>query len=212
MRRNVLALALAVAALPSSAIAQARDQAEQLMDALVATVNGDIVTASDLRADGQLRLPVLGRVPDTRSLVMAIVERRLVLSEVSHLVPAEPSAEAVQTARRAWVATLPAGSDVATLISRSGRTDEWVQTWFSDEVRISAYLDARFSAGAQPTRDEIAAYFHAHEADYLKAGVVPALEGDVLADVRRRLVTARRDQNIRVWIGELKDRAEITIK
>jgi hypothetical protein len=107
---------------------------------------------------------------------------------------------------------LPAGSDAPALIARSGRTDEWVQTWFSDELRIGTYLDARFSAGAQPTRDEIAAYFHAHEADYAKAGVVPPLDGAVLADVRRHLVVERRDQNVRAWINELKDRAEITIK
>jgi len=89
-----------------------------------------------------------------------------------------------------------------------GMRDAALAAWLRDDLRIAAYLDQRFTAAAQPTRDQALAFFRNHESDFAVAGTVPDF-ATVEAEVRRRVAADRRATRIREWIESLKQRAEI---
>ena len=179
-----------------------------VVDRMLAVVNGDVITLSDARAARRLRLLPGVASMDDETLVGQLIERRLVLAEVARYAPAEPTAEQMAARRRAWAAGLPAGADVPKLLLSVGMREASLTSWLRDDQRIASYLDQRFTAAAQPTREQALAYFALHEADFAVGGVIPQFS-TVEADVRRRVAADRRATRIREWIESLKQRAEI---
>lgn len=179
-----------------------------VVDRMLAVVNGDVITLSDARAARRLRLlPGVASMDDER-LVTQLIERRLVLTEIARYAPAEPATEQMAARRRAWTAGLPPGTDVPKALESVGLREMSLTNWLRDDLRIAAYLDQRFTAAAQPTREQALAYFALHEADFAVGGVTPQFS-TVEADVRRRVAADRRATRIRDWIESLRQRAEI---
>jgi len=179
-----------------------------VLDRMLAVVNGDVVTQSDVRAARRLGLVAQAASMDDDALVTRLMERRLMLLEVARYAPVEPTADQIAARRSAWVATLPAGADVTTTLSGAGMRESGLMAWLRDDLRIAAYIDQRFTAAAQPTREQALAYFREHEADFAVAGTTPEF-ASVEADVRRRVAADRRAARIREWTDALKQRAEI---
>jgi hypothetical protein len=181
---------------------------EVVVDRLRAVVNGEIVTELDLRAARRLRLVPSAASMDDEALLTSLIERRLILAEVARYAPAEPSADQLAAHRREWAATLPAGVPLPKLLESVGLRDTALAAWLRNDLRIAAYLDQRFTAAAQPTREQALAYFREHESEFALAGVVPVF-ADVEAAVRKRVAAERRATRIREWIDSLRQRAEI---
>lgn len=186
-------------------VVQAQDV---VVDQMLVVVNGDLVTQSDVRAARRLQLVPLVASMSDEALIVQLIERRLVLAEVARYAPAEPTAEQVAARRASWAASLPAGIDLPQALANAGMREPVLMAWLRDDLRIAAYLDQRFTAAAQPTREQALAYFHAHEADFAVAGATPEFAA-VEADVRKRVGAERRATRIREWIDSLKQRAEI---
>ena len=181
-----------------------------VLDRMVAVVNGDVVTQSDVRAARRLRLLPSAAAMDDEMLVTQLIERRLILAEVARYAPPEPTLEQIAARQRSWAASLAAGADHAKLLESAGFRDADLTRWLRDDLRIVAYLDQRFTAAAQPTREQALAYFREHEADFAVAGTTPEFAA-VEAEVRRRVAADRRATRIREWIDSLKQRAEIRL-
>ncbi len=178
------------------------------LDKMLAIVNGEVVTMSDVRAARQLKLVAGANALTDDQLLDALIERRLTMAEVARYTPAEPPAADVDARRRAWEAALARGANVATALATVGMRDTALTAWFRDDLRLAAYLDQRFTAAAQPTRQQALAYFQAHAADFAVSGVTPAF-ASVEPEVRRRVAAERRAARIRDWVESLKQRAEI---
>ncbi len=181
---------------------------EVVVDRLLAVVNGDVVTRSDVRAARQLRLLPGVATIDDEALVTQLIERRLIVAELARYAPAEPTAEQMTSRRQSWASTLPAGTNVPAALGGVGMRETTLMAWLRDDLRIAAYLDQRFTAAAQPTREQALTYFREHESLFVVGGVLPEFSA-VEADVRRRVAADRRAARIRDWIESLKQRAEI---
>ena len=183
---------------------------EVVLDRMLAVVNGEVVTALDVRAARRLRLLPSVTSMDDEAVLTQLIERRLILAEVARYAPAEPAADQIEMHRRGWSATLPAGTDIDKALVSAGMRGPALTAWLRDDLRIAVYLDQRFTAAAQPTRDQALAYFRAHETDFAVAGTTPEFSS-VEAEVRRRVAADRRATRIREWIDSLKQRAEIRL-
>jgi hypothetical protein len=179
-----------------------------VLDRLLAIVNGEVVTLSDVRAARQLKLIGGADAMSDDQLLDAIIERRLTIAEVARYTAAEPPAAEVEAHRKAWEATLPRGTSAAAALAAAGMREAALTAWFRDDVRLAAYLDQRFTAAAQPTRQQAQAYFQEHQSEFAVNGAIP-LFATVEAEVRRRVAAERRATRIRDWIQSLKQRAEI---
>lgn len=200
---------LGVMLLISSVMTVARAQ-EVVLDRMLAVVNGDLVTQSDLRAARRLKLISGVAALDDDTLLARLIERRLMLAEVSRYAPVEPTAEQIAARRTAWIASLPPGTDVSAALAAAGMREPALAAWLRDDLRMAAYIDQRFTAAAQPTREQALAYFREHEAEFRVAGATPEF-ATVEPEVRRRLAADRRATRIKEWTDSLKQRAEIRL-
>jgi len=201
---RVLASAALVAIVASAARAD-------IIDRVVAVVDGHLITMSDVRTITALHLldpaspasPVeAGRDPGVEHLI----DRILVLEEVERYAPAPPDDKAID-ARLATIAE--ANGSAAQLEERLhelGVSPAWLRQWATDSMRIRAYVDQRFGNVVQPTDEELEAYFRDHQRDF--AGK-DANDATVQSTARTAIVAGRRRAVLTEWITGLRRRADV---
>ncbi|HUF23088.1 MAG TPA: hypothetical protein VMN81_03090 [Vicinamibacterales bacterium] len=185
--------------------------APQTIDRLVAVVGGEPIFLSDVRDVVRLRLldpagPLapLVEAPDasieSRAL-QRMINRRLVLAEVARYSQATPPAADLAAARTIWAARFdaPPPHDPA-----------FVRAFLVDTLRIDRYIEQRFTAAAQPTREEARAYYDADPSRFARADV-PARFEDVEDDARDRLAEERRLAMVREWLEGLRARGGVRV-
>jgi hypothetical protein len=117
------------------------------LDRVMAVVNGDVVTLSDMRLVRTLRLPVGGAVipASDDALLRLLVDRHLVVEELRRFQVPSPDDAALAPRVRDWRETL-VEADPDQLMSREGVTPAFVERWLADELRRETYLAQRFAA------------------------------------------------------------------
>lgn len=192
-------------------IARLASPGAQLVDRLAAVVGGEPIFLSDVREAVRLRLldpasalaavaaDTAGPVED--QALARMIDRRLVLAEVARYSQAPPVAADVDEAVRRWAAAFPQAPqhDAAA-----------VRAFLTDSLRIERYVDQRFTAAAQPTREEARAFYQANLASFARGEGVPQFES-VEDQARRRLADERRVAMVREWLRGLRDRAQVKI-
>lgn len=118
-------------------------QAPTTLDRILVVVNGDMVTLSDVRAVRVLRLLPAEATEDV--IVLALIDRRLVLAEMRRFQVPDPTPEAI-AARRAQWASGHGDHDPAQLLLMAGVSGTFVERWLADDLRREAYLQQRFAA------------------------------------------------------------------
>jgi hypothetical protein len=123
------------------------------IDRTVEHVYGTAIMASDVRQAKQLKL--LPNAATDNAILMALENRLLLLREVGRQA-AQPSTQvapaSIAARRQAWAASWPAGTDVPALLKVNGMTDQALDGWFRDDLRIAAYMDLRFGANDDEAR------------------------------------------------------------
>jgi hypothetical protein len=200
--RRALAAQLTALAVCAWASSPGRPAAE-VIDRVLAVVNGQVITLSDVRTVGALGL-VTGR--DEREVVARLVDRTLVLDEVTRYVPAAP-ADGVLDARIAGLRASVGESRLDAVLRESGWTGSRLREHVRQDLLIEAYIAQRFAFTEAPTDDEVEVYARQHPDRF--AGKAPA-ETSALA--RTMLVRERRDRLVSEWLNGLRRRAVISIR
>lgn len=117
-------------------------QAPATIDRIVAVVNGDLVTLSDVRACRVLRLVPADATE--QAVIEVLVERRLVLAELRRFHAADPPAGDLADRRAAWQTQV--GAEAGRLFELAGVTSDFIDRWMADDLRREAYLRQRFGA------------------------------------------------------------------
>jgi peptidyl-prolyl cis-trans isomerase SurA len=180
-----------------------------IVDRVMAIVNGHLVTLSDLRASLVLHLIEPAADADARdATVERWIDRVLILQEVERYAPPEPSASDVESRLAGVAAPFGGVAALEAAATRVGVTPAWVRQWVRDDLRIEAYVAQRFAASTEPTDEQIENYFREHP-----ESVRDAAGGGTAAEARRRvrerLVTERRQAVVADWLGDLRRRATI---
>jgi hypothetical protein len=183
--------------------------AQELLDRIVARVDGRPITLSDARAAIRLGLvePAAG-VDPTLLAVRQLVERRLVLAEVARFAPPEPDAAILNGELNTLKARAGSAADLAALERSTGYGEDQIREVARDNLRIQAYLNQRFGASVQPSDDEVGQYYRTHLDEFTRDGrVMPFVEAE--AEARRRAAAERRRALVFQWMRELHQRADI---
>lgn len=183
----------------------------QVIDRVLATVNGQPVTLSDARAAVALGLVASPSTADDVSAVLSeLIERELVLVEANRYAAPVAADDAVN--RRLSEVRARFASDTAfrEALEANAMTERRLRERVQDDLRIAAYLDERFLAAALPTDEEIARYFEANRAEFVREG--RQLELDEARDLaRERTVDGRRRSLVAEWVAQLRSRADVNI-
>lgn len=125
-------------------------QSPTIVDRVLAVVNGEPVTQSDVRA---VQLLALAPPEATdRAVVDLIIGRRLVRAELRRFQVAPPDNAVVAARVAAWRQRLD--GDPASTFARAGVDLRFVEQWLIDEWREETYLQQRFAALAPERRSE----------------------------------------------------------
>jgi hypothetical protein len=181
---------------------------QQLLDRVVARVNGYAITLSDVKA--ALALGVVDVPPEAgeQAAVDRLVDRQLVLTEVARFAPPEPAPDAV--AREVAAMTTRTGGRLAAVMEATGLDEGWLRDLARDTLRIDAYLNQRFGPTVQLTEEEVLQYYRMHPDEFTRDGrLMPFAEADDLA--RERAASERRAAGVAQWMRDLRARADIVI-
>jgi hypothetical protein len=187
-------------------IAPSSLDAQQLLDRVVARVNGYAITLSDVKAAQALALVDVPAEGGEQAIVERLVERQLVLTEVARFVPPEPSPAAV--AREVEAIKARAGGRLAAIMEATGLDEGRLRDIARDTLRINAYLNQRFGPTVQLTEEEVLQYYRMHPDEFTREGrLLPFAEADDLA--RERASAERRAATVTQWMRDLRARADI---
>jgi peptidyl-prolyl cis-trans isomerase SurA len=201
MTRIVGALVAAVIAVPAPSRAE-------IIDRILAVVDGAIIMQSDVLMTVRLGLVAGAAASDQISAPLeALIERRLILEEVDRYAPPDPPDP--ETDRHLADLRARAGGRFDAVLVETGISVDQLRRHLRDDLRIEAYLQQRFGS-MQPSDDEIAQYYRDHPAAFTRNGVLAPL-ADVREVVRAELIAARRSTTIHDWITGLRRRANVNV-
>ena len=182
--------------------------AQQLLDRVLARVDGVPITLTDVQAATGLGIIQVGSGDGIAEGTQQMIDRELELTEVQRFPPPEPPPDAV--ARETARLKMNAGPRLPMLMQSTGITEQRISEMARDNLRIAGYLDQRFGTSVQVSDDEVAAYFRTHEAEFTKGGVtVPYEDAEPIA--RQRVSSERRRALVTQWIRDLRSRADVTV-
>jgi hypothetical protein len=202
--RPVLWLVVAISMLWLSPLS-----AQQLLDRVVARVDGYAITLTDVQA--ALGLGVIQAPPGADPIeagTQKMIDRQLLLAEVQRFPPPEPNATVVD--RAVEFIKMTAGPRLAALMQSTGLTEARIRDIARDELRIFDYLDQRFGTTVQVSDEEVARYYREHEPEFTRGGdLTPFDEAAPVA--RQRASSERRRATIDQWLRDLRARADVAI-
>jgi hypothetical protein len=181
--------------------------AQILLDRVVARVNGQIITLSDLEIALATGI-VVAPAADVALATEQLIQRQLLLVEVERFPPPEPDPVAVdaELARiRTQTAARTAGAAGQIQID-----EQQMRQGARNTLKIRAYLDQRFGINVQVSDEEARAYYASHPAAFSRDGAVQPFE-QVEATVRQLASVARREATIDQWMTELRQRADVVV-
>jgi hypothetical protein len=200
---GVIALALSVAA-----DAPAQD-GQMLLDRALATVEGRVITLSDVRTAARFGLVDAGGADIVAAILERLIDRTLMLAEVERYAPPEPDPAAVRE-RVDRIRTRFSGEDAFRSALRVAGIDEsFVEGWARNDLRIERYVEERFAGAAEPTEEEVIAYVRRHEADLRQRGR-PLDDPDVQKLAREEVARERRRVVVEDWVRELRGHADVS--
>jgi hypothetical protein len=196
---------------PSVAAAAAGDAQAggQLIDRVLARVDGNAITLTDVQAALGLGLvqPRPGEDPET-SAREQLIEHELLLAEIARFPPPEPAAADIEKEIASLEAN--AGRRLEALMQATGLDAQRIREMARDTLRIQAYLNQRFGTAAAISEDDARQYYDTHPAEFTRGGnVLPFLE--VQADARQRASDERRRTLVTQWVRDLRTRANVVI-
>ena len=187
MIRVARSLAMCVAVAPVIGAGQA-PVSLALVDRVLAVVARQVIMLSDVRAFLELGLvdPSASADPVPETLTV-LIERQLVVNEISANVIEEPSTQEVE-GQMAVVAERLGGLDaLRAVLPTVGFTADDLKQLLREDLRVERYLARRFPGARQPTEEELAAWMREH-ADELRDDGALSLDA---------------------WISTLVDRADV---
>jgi hypothetical protein len=202
MKQQLAALVLSAALVPAAG------SAAEIIDRILAVVDGAIIMQSDVRVAMRLNLVPSAGAPDPASAVLErLIERQLILSEVDRYAPPDPAQADID--RHVADIRSRAGAEFESVLQLGGIGLVQLRRDVRVVLRIVAYLQLRFGS-IQPTEEEILQYYRAHPDSFSQGGAVRSF-ADAHDSARAALIVERRGETIREWLSGLRRRANVNV-
>jgi hypothetical protein len=200
----------------------ARAQKPEVLDHVVAVINGSVILESDVQEE--MRLAVLqpfsdpGRNTPKRAL-QRLIDRDLILQQMQtaeELTP--PSPEEVQQRVNELRGLLPectpyhceTDAGWQAFLQAKALTQKEVEAHWKQRMMILAFIQSRFGAGVRISPAEIADYYHKVLVPQLKGKTPPPLQA-VSTRIEEILLQQRVSSLLLEWLQSLKSEGSVSI-
>ncbi len=183
----------------------------EIIDRILAVVDTQIITLSDVRAALKF-----GLVPEdvsqdpTGAALQRLIDRRLMLVEVDRYAPPEPAEAAVNASLAAIERRFKDALGLEIALTQLGLTREELRRQLRDALRIESYLQQRFSAAVQVSDDDVVRYYREHSEEFMRDGQ-PRPFDDVRETARTRAIESQRAASARQWVEGLRRRGSVQL-
>lgn len=196
---------------------QVKGQTVKVVDYMVATVNGSLVTYSDLLWQLALQPNTLLDNPRREELQRAlelIIEQRLVFQDAEKLPHIHATDKEIEMAVADLLRMFPTQEEFRQRMARTGLTSERLREIVGERVEIEKYLDFRFRSFTVVAAKEIDQYYRDTYVPQfrkrLPGALVPKIT-DVRAQIEKQMIELRVGSDLQKYIDERRERAEIVI-
>ena len=196
---------------------QQQATAGKVIDYMVATVNGSLITYSDLRWQLTLQPNTVldnPRREDLQHALELLIEQRLVFQDAEKLPHIHATDQEIELAVAELIHLFPSQAEFQQRMVRTGLTAERLREIVGERVEIEKYLDFRFRSFTVVTLKEIDDYYRDSFVSQFRqrspGAVVPKIE-TVRSQIEKQLIERRVGTDLQKYIDDTRERAEIVI-
>jgi parvulin-like peptidyl-prolyl isomerase len=203
MRGRIL-IALLAFSLPLGAAAQ------QVVDRIVARVDSEVITKSELDELGNFQRLVSGKEQTSELRLRELVEQWMVSREASYSGYHPPKADAIEKAYASLEKRFGSPEALARKMKEFGLTRDDVRKMLERQLLLSGYLDYKFRPQVQVTEKDIEDYYRNTLVPELKreGQTVPSLES--VADRVREVLLERGISRLSAeWLNQMQERWKV---
>lgn len=204
-RRWVATMTLLVAflALPSPARAE-------LVDRIVAAVNYEVITASDLAHAVALNMRLGNAYEDLKTLesdtLEGLITRRLLVQEARRLRFVEVSGEELRAENDKLMKRFGSDKAFADFLAEQDMTEQELGRMLGERLLVERFVEKKVGLFVRVSRDEAQRYFEEHAAEY---------KDRRFQDFQKTIIALLTDQKIEKqlnqYVAELRSKADIRI-
>lgn len=199
---------LTAAAAPVDAVPPAPAQQTGLLDRVVAVVDGEPITLSEVEEAVALD-PAGGAFPDLGGAVENLIAARLMEREARRYPADPPTPDEAEATFRALMERFGSPDGYRATLLRLGIREDYLRRRIERELVVDRYLERRFGPLVQVSQQQVQEYYREVLLPDLPPGSLPPLER-VEDSIRRILEERDLNRRIAAWVDELKETAEIT--
>jgi hypothetical protein len=210
----VFATWMALAAWAPAVMAAARpDPQAQIVDGIVAHIENDIITLSELRELGAYQQLLDGHSQSDEELRSELIEQWIVDNEANATRFPLPAETEVDREVARIQSSFPATAAYQQRLVAVGLTAEALRRMVGRQIYLARYLDYKFRSSIQVDDAAIADYYRDHLAPELKAKGQPAPPlADLTDQIHEVLVEQGVNNRAGAWFDETKSRLKITLE
>jgi hypothetical protein len=189
--------------------------AQKVVDQILALVNDDIVTRTDLlwsiALDPKAPSPAGPVSSDLlKQKLEVMIDQRLVAQEASRVPSAELTQEEVDKKRAELIRTFKSEAEFRQRVESVGLTPDRIDDLIRERILIDQFVDFRFRSFVLVTEPEILKYYDETLVPRIRAaGQVPPPLAKVSDDISALLKQEKINQEIDRWLNTVRQRADI---
>jgi hypothetical protein len=185
----------------------------QTIDGIVARIEDDILTESELREPGAFQTLVDGHAKTRAELIRELSDQWIVRGEAAAAKYSESSAEDVDSAYARLMKQFHSPEEFKSRCAAVGLTEAAVRRLLQQQLYLSRFLDFRFRPAAQIDDQQVAAYYKDEFLPQLakRGESAPPLE-DVDDTIREVLVQRAINDRATAWLDETRKELRIDVE
>jgi parvulin-like peptidyl-prolyl isomerase len=180
------------------------------VDRIVAVVEGDIITWSEVRELGRLQQLIEGRSASEAQLLTQLIEQWIVNTEARAARLPRPTEAEVQRELHRLERQFATPKDYQERLRQVGLTATAVRRFVQEKLYLARYLDYKFRPAAQVSSAQIEEYYRTELTRQLKARGQPVPPLETLEEQIRELLVQRQiNERAERWLNEARARLKI---
>ena len=137
-----------------------------------------------------------------------LIRRRLIIDEIERFGLQEPIESMVELKMIEVLDRFSSQKKLSTVLENVGLNLEDLRQLIKDDVKLSNYIEKRFSGMSVPTEGQLQEYYDLNQDDFRTNGIVLSF-GDARRKILKKLEDRMRTDLVAEWVEDLQRRGDV---